>query len=200
MGGSAKANSDFLLFEGHKLWYIYANNFQWFVTLTIDETKLSRTDKEKITKKLNIFLSNQVKRRDLKYVIIPEYHKKIEDNGLQAIHLHGLISGEHLNMSDSGKTYNGKKIYIWDDWKYGFSTSVEMDENKHICNYITKYITKNSKKILGRYYYSGGVGLERHVPTDYCNVDYESFDGKEYEIIPDKIKVKYLTIDLGGDK
>lgn len=173
----------------------HANPFEYFITITIDENKLSRTDKEEIYEKLKNFLSNLVQRKQLKYILIPEYHRRIEENNLRAIHLHGLISGEALNMVDSGKTYQGRPIYNWHDWKYGFSTAVKLDGKSHVCQYITKYITKDNEKIFGKYYLSGGK-IEREVYTEYCNKDFDSIDARAYEVIPNALYVKYQRIDI----
>ena len=39
------------------------------------------------------------------------------------------------------------------DWKWGFSTCVPIDQQyERTVNYITKYITKNTSKIFGKWY------------------------------------------------
>ena len=186
----------------------YANDFEYFVTLTLDETKISRTDKEVIVKALNVFLQNLVARcSGFKYVLCPEYHKDGE-----AIHFHGLFCGA-LKLEDSGtvavKGYDkpisrtkaerlgleGKTVYNLMNWKYGFSTVVKLDNDKErIATYITKYITKDSDKIIGRYYYSGGKGLVRSVPTEFRNYPYSEFQGEERKVIDGYLAVKYKTL------
>lgn len=183
----------------------YANNFDYFITLTLDEKKISRTDKEKIKKALAVWLQNLVARRDFKYVICPEYHA----DG-SAIHFHGLCSGD-LDLADSGlihfngentraetarqKDVQGQTIYNIDNWKYGFSTLIKLDNQKErTALYITKYVTKDSDKIIGRYYYSGGKGLVRSVPTEYRNYPYQEFEGQERTILGAALAVKYKTL------
>jgi len=103
-------------------------------------------------------------------------------------------------MTESGKVFKGKPIYNWDDWKYGFSTAVPLDKQKFICQYVTKYVTKDNNKIFGKYYFSGGC-LRRTVPTTYCNVDYADVGNlygvkpTEVNIIDNYLKVKYLTLN-----
>jgi hypothetical protein len=169
-----------------------ANTFDYFVTLTLDEIKISRTDKDEIYKKLRNFLQNKVQRNGLKYLIVPEYHKDGE-----AIHFHGLLSG-NLELKDSGKRYHdGRVIYNLGDWGYGFSTVLETDKNVNaLAKYIVKYITKDSSRILGKYYLAGGKGLQRSVPTDYIDQYYAEFDGKKYQIPNAGMGVKYKTIFL----
>jgi len=177
----------------------YANKFDWFVTITIDAEKLDRTDTKEILKKCRPLWSNLVQRKDFKYLLIPEYHERYEENGKKAIHFHGLCSGD-LKMTESGKVFKGKPIYNWDDWKYGFSTAVPLDKQKFICQYVTKYVTKDNNKIFGKYYFSGGC-LRRTVPTTYCNVDYADVGNlygvkpTEVNIIDNYLKVKYLTLN-----
>ncbi|MBQ7797550.1 MAG: hypothetical protein IJ371_00320 [Clostridia bacterium] len=179
----------------------YANNFDWFVTITIDAEKLNRTDTKEILKKCRPLWSNLVQRKEFKYLLIPEYHERYEINGQRAIHFHGLCSG-NLNMTESGKVFKGKPIYNWNDWKYGFSTAVPLDNQKFICQYVTKYITKDNNKIFGKYYFSGGQ-LKRVVPTTYCNINYDDVgnvygvEPKEVVILENSLKVKYLTLDMG---
>lgn len=186
----------------------YANDFQYFVTLTLDETKISRTNGSVIVKALNTWFGNLVKRcSGFKYVFCPEYHA----DGA-AIHFHGLLCGDSLQLEDSGtvlvKGYEkpitqakadklglqGKTVYNLKNWKYGFSTAVALTNDKeNIALYITKYITKDSDKIIGRYYYSGGKDLIRSVPTEYRNYPYCEFQGEERKVIDGFLAVKYKT-------
>lgn len=173
----------------------HANNFTYFVTLTLDESKISRYDTAEISKKLFKWLNNQQQRNDLHYLIIPEYHKRVNEDGKSAIHFHGLLSG-NLRYIDSGhKTDKGQTIYNLDNWHYGFTTAVQLDDNySRVVNYVMKYITKDCNKILGRWYLSGGKDLKRSVPTDFMNIDFQAFDGTEYEVLPARLSVKYKSI------
>ena len=173
----------------------YANRFQYFVTLTLDQSKISRTDTNEIRSKLNRWLSNQVQRNQMKYIILPEHHTQKSWEDKPAVHFHGLISGI-FRMKDSGKTtQRGQKILNIENWHYGFTTAIELDDNyDKIVNYVLKYITKESQKILGRWYLSGGKGLERKVPTEYINTDYDMFEGMEYMVPEANMTVKYKTV------
>lgn len=185
----------------------FANDFQYFITLTLDKEKISRTNKDEIIHALNIWLQNLVARCGFMYVLCPEYH---EDE--QAIHFHGLCSGS-LKLVDSGTVlvdnfkkpihvdkaqrmgFTGRTVYNLENWKYGFSTVLELDNQKErVALYVTKYIVKDSDKIIGRYYYSGGKGLVRQVPTEYQNYPYSEFNGNEITILPNCLAVKYKTL------
>lgn len=174
---------------------VFANEFKYFITLTLDRTKISRTDTFEIRSKLNRWLSNQVQRNQMRYVILPEYHKKTEDDGQHAIHFHGLVSGV-FQMKDSGLfTKRAQPILNMENWHYGHTTTIALDDNyERTANYIMKYITKDNQKILGRWYLSGGKGLIRKVPTEYFNIDYDTFEGTEYMVPAANMAVKYKTI------
>jgi hypothetical protein len=167
----------------------YSNTFDYFITFTLDASKIDRFDKPEVMKKLKVWLSDRVQRNGLKYVIFPEYHK----NG--AIHFHGLCSGE-LKLVDSGKkTRAGQTIYNSESWKYGFSSVVKLEgPYTRVVNYIIKYVSKENCKVFGKWYLSGGKGLKREVPTEYLNIDFSLVDAKTYHIPNVGLSVKYLTI------
>lgn len=170
------------------------NNFTHFVTLTLDSSKIDRYDYSVICKKLKKWLNNMSNRYDLVYIIVPELHKD------GAVHFHGLIKGNY-KLVFSGKSYKGKEIYNLDNWHYGFTTCVELDNNiDSIAYYICKYITKDTKKILGNIYYAGGKGLIRDVDKYYNLVDYKKALGTEYEISNTLLKVKYYEMRSEHEK
>lgn len=164
-----------------------------FVTLTFDKEKVSdRYDSEEIKRLTRNWLKNAVIRKDLLYLLIPERHKD------GAIHLHVLLSGK-LNFIDSGLVNDyGKPIYNLSDWKYGFSTAFEITDNNDehaFIKYITKYITKDCKKIFGNYYLAGGKGLKREVPYSLENIDFNSVDSPEYNIPETNLKAKFIEYE-----
>lgn len=165
------------------------NPFRYFVTLTLDKTKIDRQSPEAVAQKLKTYLSNRVKRNDLRYIIVPEYHK----DG-RGIHLHGLFAGR-LRLTDSGhRTRLGKPIYHLADWPYGFSTCVELTGDKEaVARYIAKYVTKDSKKILGHFYYAGGR-IQREPEREYVNLLYDDLDAPAYYVADLGISFKYITV------
>lgn len=176
----------------------FANEFELFVTMTLDAQKHSRTDAKQILKTVNNWCSNQVQRRGMKYLIIPEYHKRVETDGKQAVHFHGLISGD-FSLADSGlKTPRGQAIYNLGQWDFGFTEAIKIEEKDYnkTANYVSKYITKDARRVFGRWYLSGGKGLKREVPTTYFNADYDAFDGKEYAVPQSGLYVKYRKDDV----
>ena len=128
-----------------------SNPFRWFVTLTLDQAKVSRYDMAEITRKLNAWLDNQVRRRGLAYVLVPERHKD------GAIHFHGFFN-DAVAAVDSGHTdRQGHPIFNLPGWSLGFTTALELYGDYHAAvGYVCKYIGKQGEKPGGRWYYSGG--------------------------------------------
>lgn len=167
---------------------VMLNEFSYFITLTLDERKISRTNKSEILSSLKRWLDNMVRRHGMQYIIVPEYH-----NDGESIHFHGLIKGD-LKLADSKLcTTKGQTIYNLQNWKYGFSTCIMLDKNyDRVCNYITKYITKDNHMVFGKSYFAGGKGLIRECEKIYDYIPFNEIDKKEYMIPCTSLKCKYL--------
>lgn len=164
------------------------SDFSHFVTLTLDPQKIERYDYNAIIPRVNAWLSNAVARKELGYILIPEFHK---DN---AIHFHGLWSGR-LDYKDSGHTTkDGQKIYNLLNWKWGHTACIELHgEYERVCNYITKYITKDSKKVGGRWYLSGGKIQKPAV--SYSDAEYREIPAVEHFVREARVSFKYMRLD-----
>ena len=128
-----------------------ANDFKWFVTLTIDPAKIDSYDASAVTRRLNQWLSNKVRRNGLKYVLVPEKHKS------GRIHYHGFFNDALPAVYSNHDDQNGHPIYNLPAWIYGFTTAIELYGDRHSAvGYVCKYIGKESEKIGGRWYLSGG--------------------------------------------
>lgn len=171
--------------------YLNESEWKYFITFTLDKTKIDRYDKDIIKPYMLQWLKHQVSRKGLKYLIVPEYHK---DN---AIHFHGLINDCNFTFIDTGKFDKSvRKIYNVKDWRLGFTTAIELDEQKiNLCKYMVKYVTKDVQKIFGNFYLAGGH-LKREVPFEYVEMDYSKFDVPEIEIPNTDIKIKYVTLGV----
>lgn len=179
-----------------------ANEWKYMVTFTVDKDKCDRYDEKAVKKAFSAWLYDMSKRKGLKALIIPEFHKD------KAIHFHGLIN-DSLEMVHSG-TYkiegekkpvkestlrrrgltpqaeNVKEVYNVKGYKLGFSTAVQLDGNvTAVAFYMTKYCTKNLEKIFGNYYFCVGK-VNRHLPFQICNMDIEDL----------KRVAKSVTVDL----
>ena len=128
-----------------------ANEFRWFVTLTIDPEKCDSFDGVAVVRKLNAWCSNMVQRKGLRYILVPERHKS------GRIHFHGFFN-DCLEVVDSGHTdKQGHKIYNLPQWALGFTTAIELyDDYVKAVGYVCKYVGKQGEKPAGRWYYSGG--------------------------------------------
>jgi hypothetical protein len=170
--------------------YAMLNKFDYFVTWTLDAKLIDRYDRKEVAKKMQKFLNNAVQRKDLRYIIVPEFHKD------GAIHAHGFASG-NLNMVNSGKLDRaGRTIYNVRDWKWGFTTAVRISgDYQKASYYITKYVNKASQMIFGNFYYAGGRGLIRQPETLLFDAEFDDIEAKEYEIEEAKNAFKYEDVD-----
>lgn len=146
--------------------------FRYFVTLTLDPAKIDRHDMEALTKVLNRWADNRVRRNGLAYVLVPERHKD------GAIHLHGFFT-ESVPLLDSGtmklpgakrprrprdakqraewEAAGAKPVYNIPGWTLGFSTAIPLDgAYESAVAYCCKYVRKAAEKIGGRWFYRGG--------------------------------------------
>lgn len=160
-----------------------SNSFQYFVTITLDKAKVDRYDYGTIIKPLNKWLDNRVQRKGYKYILVPELHKdgaihfhglisgdmELSDSGTVKVHGHK----KPVSMATYKRHYKGRPystIYNATDWRYGFTTVVKLRRtisaadgaavqynSAAVANYISKYITKDSVKVGGRWYLSGGT-------------------------------------------
>ncbi len=129
-----------------------SNSFRWFVTLTLNKEKVDRYDPAEVVRKLNQWCSNQVKRKGLAYILVPERHKD------GALHFHGFFN-DALEAVPSGHTdKKGHMIYNLPGWTLGFTAAVEIyGDYAGAVAYTCKYIGKQGDKPAGRWYYSGGA-------------------------------------------
>lgn len=193
-----------------------ANEWKYMVTFTVDKDKCDRYDREAVKKAFSGWLYDMSKRKGLKALIIPEYHKD------KAIHFHGLINdsldmvhsgtykieGEKKPVKDSTLRRRGltpqaesvKDVYNVKGYKLGFSTAVPLDGNvTRVSYYMTKYCTKDLEKIFGSYYFCVGK-VKRHLPYCICNMDIEDLKRVKNSVtvdLPENLgQVVYATITI----
>lgn len=152
-----------------------SNGFSYFVTLTLDGSKIDRWDGAAITKALSQWCDNMVRRHGLRYILVPERHQD------GAFHFHGFFAGDGLEVVDSGTidmdgwkhprrprseaqraewlAAGGHIVYNLPQWTLGFTTAIELyGTYSAAVGYICKYIGKqDAERPLGRWYYSGGA-------------------------------------------
>lgn len=168
------------------------NEFEWFVTLTLDRRKIDRYDVKEVIRKGSQWLSNAVRRRGLRYVLIPEHHKD------GAIHFHGFMSGDLGAVNSGHRDKQGHEIFNLAAWPLGHSAAIRPygDYHKAVA-YCCKYIGKQGEKIGGRWYYSGG-DLQRPF-VEYVGIAPETMvDLGAYEVKPKGTAWPYWLLELPG--
>lgn len=171
---------------------VYCNDFKWFLSITFNPNKVDSYDVKTVMKKLNKWLEHSVFRKGLKYILVPEYHKS------GRIHCHLLCNDGVFKLVDSGKFEKCKDgvkrpVYNVSDWKYGFSTAIEIYGDICACAcYLTKYITKQSNMIFGRYYWSSR-NLIRSPETILYDTPYQDLELPELTVPDTGLRLKYLN-------
>lgn len=128
-----------------------ANEFRWFVTLTLSPEKVDRYDDAQVVRKLTTWAHNQVRRKGLKYILVPERHKD------GAIHFHGFFNDALEAVASGHRDKHGHMIYNLPGWNLGFTAAIECyGDYAGAVAYVCKYIGKQGDKPAGRWYYSGG--------------------------------------------
>lgn len=155
-----------------------ANEFLWFVTLTLSPEQIDRYDGAEIVRRLGRWCDNMVRRHGLRYILVPERHKD------GAFHFHGFFS-DAVRVTDSGHTDDhGRKIYNLPQWTLGFTAAMELyGEYPAAVAYVCKYIGKqDGERPLGRWYYSGGALVEPR--REYVDMDFREMQERPgaYEV------------------
>lgn len=132
------------------------NEWQWFVTLTLDKNKYDRRNLNVFISDLAQFIRDYRKKTgcNVRYLLVPEQHK---DGcwhmhgfimGLPENELHKFSKGEHLPISIIKEMKQGKEVYTWKAYerKFGYASFERIVNNDCASSYITKYITKDTMK------------------------------------------------------
>lgn len=170
--------------------YAMCNDFDYFVTLTLDPKKWDRYNFTDYYKKLGKFFTNYSRLHNtrIQYVLIPERHSD------GAWHMHGLIKGilkEHL--------IRNKNNYLeWGHYtsRFGYMSLGKVKSKEAVSKYITKYISKdmnNTIKELGAKTYYCSRGLKKAVEIKRGTLAKEL----QFDFENDYIKTTNLTdIDI----
>ena len=155
-----------------------ANEFDFFVTLTLDPAKIDRYDGAAVTRALGRWADNMVRRHGLRYVLVPERHKD------GAFHFHGFFAGAGLIAEDSGIRWEGRPVYNLPQWTLGFTAAQRLYGDYHAAvGYCCKYIGKqDAERPLGRWYYSGGA--LREPEKVYADLNYRDVENAVEYVIP----------------
>lgn len=129
------------------------NEWEYFVTLTLNPEYHDRKDLKKYKTKLSIWIKNynRLHKTNIKYLLIPEQH-----SDKTSWHMHGLMAGlpiEHLYKFTKKEKLplkmiieiaRGHKLYNWPAYAktFGYVSISEIESLEGVSKYITKYITK----------------------------------------------------------
>lgn len=150
------------------------NQWDIFLTFTLDPKKYDRNDLSKFQKDVSQFIRDYNKKHDLavKYLLIPEEHKK------GGWHMHGFLMGlpmkhlrafslqEKLPIYIREKLQNGQDVYEWSAYRkrFGFCDLEPVRDEFAASAYVTKYITKDLDRTVkesGAHLYYCSQGLKR---------------------------------------
>lgn len=108
-----------------------ANHFDWFITLTLDPKMVDRTDYSECSIAVRLF-TKRLQRNGNKWLIVPELHK----DG-KSYHFHGLIQG------DLDLTHWRGDVYNLNNFEFGYTTAMKINDPQRVATYIAKYLTKD---------------------------------------------------------
>lgn len=174
--------------------YALANtDLCYFVTLTIAPGIMDRYDIDTIMHDVNRWLDNRVRRKGLKYILVPEHHKD------GAIHFHGLFN-DALPLVHSGLIYTVRPVHNLPAWSFGFSTVIKLyGERQKAVSYVCKYIGKQPEKIGGRWYYSGGQLKKPEVVYFDADFDDEEEQHPGCDFTASDICCRFISYMEGGE-
>ena len=188
--------------------YALCNDFEYFVTLTLNKNKIDRSNIDNFIKKLSQYIRDTRKStgQKIQYILIPEKHKDGKN-----WHIHGLMKGlkdlrkydisENIpkRMKDKIKKYREENLnlYEWEGYskRFGFNC-IEPIRNKDACSkYITKYVSKNLDNDMGiteknkkKYYVSRGLKTAKNIAKGVIPIENIFYDFEnEY------CKIKWLN-------
>ena len=159
------------------------NEWEWFVTLTLDPKKYDRNDLDKYAKDLSQWVRNQRKKYKTKfqYLLIPEQHKD------GAWHMHGLMNGiPYYEIENFKKGIHPEKLvrsgyYNFPAYnkRFGFCSLGRIRDKARCAFYISKYISKDLSKRLGalnEHLYYATQKMNRYENASYLYGDCPELD------------------------
>lgn len=156
----------------------YCNEWDYFATLTIDQTKLGRYDLDLYRDRLSHWIRDFNRRNSakVKYLLIPErckdgaWHVHGFLYGLPQSSLRNFMSYEHLPYYILDKLQKGVEVKEWVEYRnaFGFNDLEPIRSKEAAARYVTKYIGKNlgsdrGVSEVGSHMYYCSKGLNRAV-------------------------------------
>ena len=160
--------------------YGLCNDWQFFVTFTLDQMKQDRYNLSLYIKKLSHSIRNLNRSRNekIEYLLIPEQHKD------GAWHMHGFIRGLKENEYVFAKKRKGRDVFHWIMYKekFGFCDMEFIEDRDKAVSYLMKYITKDLSRSVSEinaksYYCSKGLNkpeiIKKGIVSSKYNPCYE---------------------------
>lgn len=149
--------------------YGLCNEWKYFVTLTLDKSKVDRYHLQDFLKEFCQWIQNKNKNGcRIQYCFVPEEH----DDG--AWHFHGFMNGINVQPQPIGTPLSivNENPFCWLDYsfRYGYSTVEEIRSPIACGFYITKYMNKNLGKLAdmtGTHLYYHSRGLSKSYTIGY---------------------------------
>lgn len=154
--------------------YACCNDWDYFITVTINKDKFDRYDLENFRRCFVMWLHNNYNKKGqkIRWLFIPEKHKDGSwhmhglINGLTDIDLQEFTSDMFLPYKILDRLKQGVKVYNWTAYsnKFGYCTLEPIKNIDAVCKYITKYICKDlseSVQEVGKHLYYCSRGLNK---------------------------------------
>lgn len=202
--------------------YVLCNDFNFFVTLTLDPEKYDRQNLKKFQTDFSSFVRNYNMRKNanLKYLLVPETH---EDGSW---HMHGFFMGlpyDRLELFDIhgerplpkyivDKRKNNELVFNFPAYEkhFGYNVIEPIRNKKQAALYMSKYLTKDiSRNVtdLGCHLYYCSKGLNKaEVIKQGQFLDYKfefdfsnQFGGQSFFDILSEEQLDILKDKIGGN-
>lgn len=171
--------------------YAMCNEWDYFVTFTLDPRKMNRSDLEGFRKSLTRFIRDLSRRvGKINYLFVPELHADGVNwhihgfiSGLPETELHRLIIGDRMNADLVERVKRGDTVFTWPAYgkRYGFNELEPIRSAEDCAKYMMKYIVKAltaSVKLNYKHLYYCSQGLNR---APRYTLVYENSETLEFE-------------------
>lgn len=181
--------------------HVRNNNHTHFVNLTYDLKKYD-TNEKRFNRMRTVLKELKRKYGSFHYVLVPEFHEGGASDGL--IHWHGVMDLSNFDLTRATNFHtekplfdtSGRELFNMNYWhSTGLSSVSEIGDTKKVASYITKYITKDIEKVVGKgqkkYWSSRG-----EKPAENYLTEQEAFSYLEnYKISFESERGQYIDID-----
>ena len=192
--------------------YAMCNDFEYFVTLTLNAEKKDRFDLQTFSKDFAQFVRNHRKQYNssVQYLLIPETHKD------GAYHMHGFLKGippeqlrlfttsEKLPLYILKKLKNNQPVYDWSEYaeRFGHIVLDPIQDKERCAKYMTKYVSECMAETvteLGAHVYYASRGLDTS-ETIYMTEQFEAVSPDDMEINNEFVMIKFTdTFEMEPD-